>query len=252
MKLERYKLEQTTGGIRAQLIEEGPGKGGDGHVKIGRGFGRKIAVETKNGKIMKFNRGSLIDYLNKDQSKDPKLSKGWFFGLFGGASKDEILERLDKNLQNSFVKGVSPNQPESPPDNPSSYRPARQPKEPIGTARAKAVTPKERAKLVCQDLRHQLQEEELKLFRTTSEDEVKAVKEMATAIDLFSQTGSLESLDQNQVPVRKVFENLVRQPWFSKNLLDEVTQNKESPELGKAVTAALDLVRDLTSPSKSG
>lgn len=251
MKLERYKLEQTTGGIRAQLIEEGHGKGGDGHVKIGRGFGRKIAVETESGKIMKFNRGSLIDYLNKDQSKDPKLSKGWFFGLFGGASKDEILERLDKNLQNNFVKGVSPNQSERPPDNPSSYRPARQPKEPIGTARAKAVGQKERAKLVCQELRRQLQMDEMNLLRPT-EGETKAIEEMATAIDLFSQTGSLESLDQNQVPVRKIFENLIRQPWFSKNLLDRVAQSQDNEALGKAVSAALDLVRDLTSPSKSG
>lgn len=91
----RFELNKTS--IYGKEIKVAPfegenGKGETGQVKKGSLFGRSIKIGDK-----KLNRGSLIDYINKNQADYmPKLKKG-FLGI-RASSDDEIIERLDSVL----------------------------------------------------------------------------------------------------------------------------------------------------------
>lgn len=68
----------------------GKKRGKDGHIKEASWFQRKI----KFGDVS-LNRGSLIDFINKNSAPtEKKLKKGWFFGLIGGSDNSKIRTRL--------------------------------------------------------------------------------------------------------------------------------------------------------------
>ncbi|MBB63513.1 MAG: hypothetical protein CMO81_00435 [Waddliaceae bacterium] len=93
-------------------------RGKDGFVKkAGSGIfsGRSITVNIKSKKY-KLNRGSLIEFLNSKSEKGKeseeegrRLEKGFFFGLFGGSSDDDLNKALSVyiNSKESEINNLS-------------------------------------------------------------------------------------------------------------------------------------------------
>lgn len=91
---------QTLTGTEAQQNQRGK----DGCVAEGSWIGRNVTVGG-----FEFNRGSLIDCLNKGRQGRfaPNLSKG-LFGFIGGASENEIRQAfLDRFFSEEIGRGIA-------------------------------------------------------------------------------------------------------------------------------------------------
>jgi hypothetical protein len=78
-------------------------RGAQGYVKVATTswfiglFSRNVSVTNRKGPELNLNRGSLIDYINKNLDGQKKLKKSWLgLGFFGGTDPKEIQEAFSK------------------------------------------------------------------------------------------------------------------------------------------------------------
>lgn len=94
--MSRINLSYSNSTHEAIFDKSKGAKGVNGDIKKASFFGQSIKVKGRNTagdeKVIKLNKGSLIDFLNTQLGKDDQLKKGWFIH----ASDEKVLAAYEK------------------------------------------------------------------------------------------------------------------------------------------------------------